>query len=313
MTKVRKFDVFFCHTCKLEGKVTLNGVFITNSIKDKRKAFKSSCGCSIAFKHSKWTAERVVRGEADRLGYKFYGFVDNVFSSLVKSKVILSCPTHGKWSSGTAANFIRGRTCPLCANHSRGACKIKPDKFIKAKALADSLGYIIRSEVTDSSKNSDRIDIECGHCNSVFDITLKNFFKGRKCPNCAGKNQTILYLHRIADGKVSLPYYKIGITNNLEARLYHQNSKNNYQFYTMHTWKFKNSSDCKACERYIKKKLIRGRRYISDEFIVDGKSEIVDETYYLDILDAAFDFGGVEYVSCPLITALCERYHKNFI
>lgn len=313
MSKVRRFDVFFCNTCKREGKVTLNGVFTTNSIKDKRKAFRSSCGCSVSFKHSKWTAERVVSLEAERLGYMFYGFVNNIFTSLVKSKVILSCPTHGKWSSGTAANFIRGRSCPLCANHSRGSCKIKPDKLVRAETLAKSLGYKIKSEITNKSKNSDRVDIECGQCGGVFDITLKNFFKGRKCPACAGKNQTILYLHRVSDKSSRLPYYKVGITNNLESRLSHQNNKNKYQFHTMHTWKFKNSSDCKACEKYIKDKLIRGRRYISEEFIVDGKSEIVDETYYLDIMDAAFDFGGVEYISCPLINTLYERHHSNLI
>lgn len=314
MTKVRRFDVFFCNTCKREGKVTLNGIFTTNSIKDKRKAFKSSCGCSSGFRYDDISASLALTSEANRRGYKFLGFVDNKFKTLITTKIILNCDEHGEWSSCTAANFMKNRSCPKCADNSRAKSKVKTDKLERLTSLAEERGFTILSEITHKSLNKDRIDVRCHNCDYIFDLTICNFLRGRGCPCCAGKNQKLLYLNVIRDefGE-NTDYMKIGITNNLHNRLESQNSRNAYKMFHMHTWQFTDPKSCRDCEKYIKQMIIRGSRPIDKLRFKDGYSEVLHISHYMDVMDIVYDFGGKEIMNCKLVNAIEEMFKDNII
>ena len=312
MSKSRRYIVFLCTQCKKDSEMHFLGYFLSGS--SKEIDYPKSCGCSASFRHTDKTARITLKREASNRGYEFIGFVDGNFKSLMTTKIVVKCPKHGEWRSCTAANFLNKRSCPECAYDKRVNSKIKTDKAVRLNSLAKEKGFTILTEIYKNTKNSHRINVLCHNCNNEFDLTIDNFLRDRGCPCCAGKNQKYLYLNVIRDESgVNTDFMKIGITNHLARRLEAQNSRNTYKMFHMHTWEFEKYADCKACEKFIKQRVIKGSRPLDKTFFRDGYSEVLSTTDYMDVIDIVYDFGGKEVLNCKLMDIIEEMFKDNII
>lgn len=149
---MRRYEVFFCNKCSKDPELHNKGWFMSGSTKGVEYNFSISCGCNKSFRHTAKTARVVLNREAIKRGYTFIDFVDGNFTTLMKTKVRLNCSKHGEWSSCTAANFLKNRSCPSCAYDIRSSAKVKTDKLDKLTKLADKKGLTVVTEITPTTK-----------------------------------------------------------------------------------------------------------------------------------------------------------------
>lgn len=116
-----------CQICK--NDVELHGDAIFDIPSDYFKNGKLPCGCSNNKKWSKsqWTI--IIKRKAISNNHTLLEFVaSDKFDQNTKCK--LSCNTCGNiWESCSINNYIRDRTCPVCADTSRAMKKVTRDSI----------------------------------------------------------------------------------------------------------------------------------------------------------------------------------------
>lgn len=272
-----------------------------------------SCGCSKKFRYNERKIKVLVEREAFERGYTFVGFVDK-YTTLMKTKITLNCKTHGNWSSCTISNFMRKRECPGCAEVSRRSLKVT-DKSEELLSLLSAIKYTSLSEIHNKIRLKDRLLLSCnrGH---IFDISVGNFIRGRRCPHCVGKNMNILYVNWV-DSKIdNKTFIKVGITKDLDHRIATQNGKNKLKLSLWHAWEFKSVADCKECERRIKKRLSRPSGVDFKSLFKDGHSEVFEYDKfwtYRDIEEIVEDYPTYKYIPDKKMSNFWSEVCKNII
>lgn len=107
-----------------------------------------------------------------------------------------------------------------------------------------------------------------------------NMQRGSGCPECAGHNQTELYINLIIDESGSMYAAKLGISNNSDRRIKEQNNNNNHTMKRALLFLFDVVQDCKDTEQYLKHH-VPSIGYVPDLHMEDGSTE----TFALEDLD----------------------------
>lgn len=103
-----------------------------------------------------------------------------------ETKVCIICPEHGEFWQTPAAH-VRGRSCPKCANNSRGNKTVTIESLIKKFNLTHNGKYSY--EKTDYVNANTKICVTCP-IHGDFYILPFNHLRGQGCPKCKGRNLT---------------------------------------------------------------------------------------------------------------------------
>lgn len=140
---------------------------------------------------------------------------DNVVYTTSKTKVLITCPTHGDFLQ-TPNNHLSGKGCPQCSLDNRptlSQCDVEKDV-----ASICSSANTTNKPFKYCTAKSTFIELSCNDCSTEWVssyATLK--YKTVKCPSCNpnGFSTTkcgTLYIHSVSDS-TGIVGYKIGITN----------------------------------------------------------------------------------------------------
>lgn len=111
-----------CQICKKDPE--LFGEAIYEATSDYFKTSKLPCGCSKSKKYTKheWTV--LIKRKAESNNHIFHGYVVDSEKVNQDSKLKLECKTCAHiWESCSIGNYTRDRSCPKCADISRGLKK----------------------------------------------------------------------------------------------------------------------------------------------------------------------------------------------
>lgn len=157
--------------------------------------------------------ELIERINSIRPGYVFVGWVKDFKGT--KSKFWCKCPTHGNWAVSPLHYVYQGTGCPSCAG-LKPYTKQERESQLKRLCLDAELSF---AGWEGPYKNSNsRFCYECP-THGINVVSINTFINGgRRCPGCAvsgfkAELEGFLYM-LAADGAI-----KVGITNNLTARL----------------------------------------------------------------------------------------------
>ncbi len=124
-----------------------------------------------------------------------------------KHKGIIICQRHGQFRQ-TADKHLQGKGCPSCGTNSNTR-----EEFI-SKAIDYHGNVYLYDNVEHDVGSRTKVPITCRIHGDFMQAAGKHLL-GQGCPECSRSNQDTLYI--LTDGK----YKKIGITNNLPARVRH--------------------------------------------------------------------------------------------
>ncbi|NFB57097.1 hypothetical protein EXM89_12090 [Clostridium botulinum] len=129
--------------------------------------------------------------------YDLVGDEYTLMSSYIdsKSKVLIKHNICGYEYMIKPGNFINlGRRCPICAKKSYGAYKkLSKGEFINRILQATGNEYTLIGNYVDTTT---KVLMKHNKCGNEWEITPKNFLKGRRCPLCNISNgeSTILQI-----------------------------------------------------------------------------------------------------------------------
>lgn len=108
-----KFYILICNKCSQDLELFGNGNF--RSTKSNLTMGRTPCACA----HSpRWTKEQytiICNRQAEKLGVKFDGFVDDHPRGRTKLKLV--CNKHGMWCTATILSFVhQNASCPKCGD-----------------------------------------------------------------------------------------------------------------------------------------------------------------------------------------------------
>lgn len=164
----------------------------------------SGHGCpKCANNHNYTNAEFIT--EANILHEHKYTYKNCAYSSS-KSKVLITCPTHGDFMM-TPNNHLQGQGCPICN-------KVSTQDFIEKAKLVHGARY--NYSKVDYREHSNKVIITCPE-HGDFEQTPSSHLRGSNCPRCVKNGfdltkAAILYYLKITTDNSQI-LYKIGITN----------------------------------------------------------------------------------------------------
>lgn len=114
----------------------------------------------------------------------------------IQSYVKYICPIHGEVTT-KVANILQGKHCYKC---SRKLALIKKSEitlkqrqnslFERAMVVASTLNYVITTDISEISKNTDYIEYICPK-HGKKKTRISNLISGKKCPECAKEMASI--------------------------------------------------------------------------------------------------------------------------
>lgn len=218
-----------CDKCKEDTDIFGDGLF---KIRKGGRGIRGTliggavpCGCatkSPRFDEKQFTI--LAKREADRQGVEFLGFVAPVGSKIVgRTRVVLSCKTHGEWSTTRVGSFLHERSsCPSChmdhVAEMRRTKEVPPD--LKGK-LPDHYKLAVSSRRGVNGRCI--IRVECPVCatdnysaagagDGVFYSTVHNLRQGKLPCRCSNVYKYTLEQNtkRATDACTLLGYTFIG-------------------------------------------------------------------------------------------------------
>jgi len=278
-SKYERFYAILCSRCVGDSELFGEGIFLAT--KSSLKRGQIPCGCSFAYRKTKEYYEIVCQRKADSMGYIFLGFAEN-FSDR-KTKLCLSCPTHGEWRSGIINNFLgRGIGCPGCKRTAVGLRASKEDKEITDQFF--STGAYHPESIFERSdrvnKNGHKLywKFTCGLCKVSAESDISSFKLGCYPCACSNRIQTAAYVNLLSDNGTPL-FLKVGISKSPEARLKDQQRYSRFEVSSLFIYDFKSKEECRRAERECINSLQMG---------LVGESEFPDgytETTYIHNLE----------------------------
>lgn len=143
------------------------------------------CGCGFNFKRSRKQWEILLRRKAESENKMFLGFHGEFKGNT--SKIILHCNSHNfTYKSCSAANFLRGRDCPKCAESDRSENrKLSGDELelLYMKSGAFHFGTKFRRL---AGRNR---EVFCPECEDTFVADHSNLVMGKNPCNCKKENR----------------------------------------------------------------------------------------------------------------------------
>ena len=170
-----------CPKCAEDSELFGEGVFSVlyhELLKGSRP-----CGCS---KLKKWTGEEQLircRRKAEKLGYKFLGFVEGYKNA--HSKIRLSCKIHGEWSACSVNNLIKERGCPECGKLKSADGRRTPLEE-RLKIVEDVCKGTTLKFVKTVGEYNDVFDLVVMNCSvhGDYEVPLKSVCDGHGCFQC---------------------------------------------------------------------------------------------------------------------------------
>lgn len=276
-----KYAVARCLVCASDEEVFGEGYFTVYMPSLKKGHLP--CGCGKAPKYTENQMRVLCTRAANRLGYEFIDFAQDY--SGVNNKILLKCPKHGEWCTGSIRGLLsKGRGCLKCqadllSLNKRTATETKYENF------EDSFCRVLKVDWRDSAPSAGgraraKLVCQCKTCYNEFETMLSDFMSGCRCPLCSGRYQNVAYVSLVSDGDTDI-CLKFGITteSNLRDRNRKQNRKTVYEIKQIYIFKFEDYRGCKKAERECLKELKCG--VVSKNELPDGYTE----TTYLYNLD----------------------------
>lgn len=126
--------------------------------------------------------ERCIAKHGNKFDYDKTKYVDS------KTKIIITCPTHGDWECLPMNHLFHGNGCPLCGIAQRAASRtITHDNFVTAANRIHAGKYTYPMQYINSQT---KIDIVCP-THGVFCMTPNAHTAGAQgCPRCANKHRS---------------------------------------------------------------------------------------------------------------------------
>lgn len=177
---------------------------IHGSFSQQASVHLSGCGCPKCGKSS--TTESFIEKARQIHGDK-YGYSSTEYSHS-DTKVKITCKIHGDFLQAPR-NHLAGQGCAKCA----GVAKLDTETFISnaKKVHGDKYDY---SKVEYCS-GTDKVVITCREHGEFLQNPHNHVASKQGCPSCSKDPSTHLYLLDYGKG-----IYKIGITNDINSRLY---------------------------------------------------------------------------------------------
>lgn len=127
--------------------------------------------------------ERCIAKHGNKFDYTKTTYVDQ------KTKVTITCPTHGDWECLPMNHSHLGQGCPLCGRHSRSTKRALPfDDFVHQARLVhgNKYEYVAESYTTTQTK----MTINCPSHGEFYMKPNSHTSGGQGCPQCANKHKT---------------------------------------------------------------------------------------------------------------------------
>ena len=253
-TRNVKQYVVQCDICALDTELHGEGYF-----KSPKSTLNSCIPCGCSSRHM-WNAaqyEILCLRKADMIGYRFVGFSGGWSES--KTKVILSCPEHGEWDSGTIAGLLNSkRTCPQCRRIQNS--NIKEDELMIESFFASGCFHpstIFKRSDKRSGCGRRYWHVDCPECGQRGESQGTNLQQGYRPCACSPMRQQQAYINWVIDEEEKVAI-KFGISVNSKRRLSRQNSKSLYKIEICSVYQFPNVASCKSAERECKQALETG-------------------------------------------------------
>lgn len=185
-----------CSVCSQDPELFGDGTFST--VKGSLTQGSVPCGCAFNPKWSENQNKIRVQREATARGLEFMGWSSEY--SAKKTKLLLSCPLHGDWTSTSIDKFLDGRSCPACGAGKAGETNLKEDSthvnafiasgsFLKGTKFYRSerknkAGYSVYWHYTCLSCSSDEY-VKAGLCGGVFESYVGDLKRGLVSCRCS--------------------------------------------------------------------------------------------------------------------------------
>ena len=291
----QKRYIVLCHYCKEDRELFGDGVFRTSKSQLVTRGLQP-CGCSSC---PRWMEEQNrVRCErkARELGFTFIGWTSQYIGD--KTKLIMSCETHGEWNTGTLNHLMNGRGCPGCkgsitANFNRKT-KAKTEQhfiesFISTGAFSEGTTFTKISR-KDKAGNSNYWKMTCPDCHESGEILGSDLQKGRRPCACTSQRQKQAYINSIYS-ETEIIAIKFGIAVLYSNRVTSQNSKSFYTVTNDYVYEFANVESCKRAESLCKQRMVCG--ILTKQQMPDGYTETTSKDNLRTIQSIYEECGGV--------------------
>ena len=266
-----KCYILMCSVCSQDVDMYGEGYF--RSKKSQILEGKLPCGCSSRPTRSKGQYAVLCTRKALEMGLVFLGFAGEWLGS--KTKILMSCPTHGDWSTGTINNLIsKGHGCPGCRIDFVRAATTKPNSVMINSFLVSGSYHpdtvFWRSDRLNSINRPVYWNMYCPDCGATAVSFVGDLHQGQRPCLCSKQRQTIGYINLIKDGDLVVAV-KFGISNNPRRRIKQQVASCVYEMQQYSLWEFPDKVSCYNAERECLKALECGVLPKSD--MPDGWSE----------------------------------------
>ncbi|MGL5567256.1 MAG: zinc-ribbon domain-containing protein [Plesiomonas sp.] len=185
----------------------------------------SGVGCHCCSKKRRWTSNERIDQINSLQGIKFVSWVD--CHKNVRSKANVRCEVDGFVWSSKIDNLVNNKQgCPQCANQRRWTA----DERIEQINKIENIQFV--SWCGGFSGSSSLAKVRCKIDGHEWKARVHNLVNnGRGCPKCAktGYDKSkdgVLYAMRSECGR----YVKVGITGNIQRRLYELSIRTPFRF-----------------------------------------------------------------------------------
>jgi len=288
----KKYYILKCSECAKDSDLFGEGYF--KCVKAHLLIGRIPCGCAKGYIRTETQQSLLCKRAAEKLGYKFIGFVDGFTGS--HSKIRMLCDSHGEWQTGSVSNLINNnRGCPSCKVEMLAASFRKDDDTMRESFLKSGRFHpdttFWRSERLTNQGYAAFWFMSCPECGEVGEATGINLQYGKRPCGCSVNRQQECYINIIMDSTVPIAI-KFGRAIDSRIRVKSQNRTSVYEVVQHSAYKFSSIKECKLSERFCK---------VSLECSILSRQEMPDgwtETTWLYNIDKIIEIyernGGVK-------------------
>jgi hypothetical protein len=275
-----------CQICKEDPELYGSAIYSVNSEYLDPVKGKQPCGCSRSPKRTEQQWAVLLSRKAKEKNHTFSGFVGGKYVSQT-TKLHLKCnDCNHEWLTCSAANYIRDRNCPKCADIRHSERRLKSNDHFISKFRNTGLFPDHQYKFEPTAKRSRLWNVYCSVCDESFTSDRSNLVAGKIPCDCGtgggydvSKRGYFYVLKVHLNGKVIT---KFGISNFPKRRLsmHRYNLKDNQIL--DHIVFTGNGSEILAFESELKRNLP-----IENQYIDGFRSECCSIVLYESIVKQA--------------------------
>ena len=283
-----KYYIVKCSICEKDPELFGEGYFrITNSNINSKK---TPCGCAKIPKWSKEQFSIICSRRALTRGLNFLGFCGEWAGN--KTKLRLSCPEHGEWTTTVINSFLTGNVgCNVCNGGVRKEDSEMRESFLRTGGFHKD-AIFERSEKVNYLNYRIFWKVYCPDCLTWAETTTASLQCGWRPCRCCSFNHKQFYINLVKQ-EGSVIGLKFGISRLSSLRL-HQLNENckKYDMVQYKNFNFETKDQCRAAETQCKRELDCGT--LPKESFGGGWTETTSVENIDSIIDIVTRFGGVE-------------------